>query len=365
MSAVELWERAPATRSVSVDPEEATHQHLAELFARMRPECVLDVGANAGQYAERLRGHGYRGWIVSFEPIRSVFEELAERAERDERWRTFNFALGAANETRQLGVASVSQLSSFRRSNRYAAKEFPGASEVEHAERVEIRTLNDCWAQCLAEVPQNRVFLKLDTQGWDLEVLKGASQVLDALAGVQLEASVMPIYDQVPSLTETLAATSELGLDLSGIFAVNADSLFRLIEVDCVFINSHHHDAESWREETWAMLSNRFREEVAAALPPGSSFALIDDTTLGMDELAGRRAIPFLERDGEYYGAPDEGEEAVTELIRQTEGGVRHVAVAWPSFWWLEEYPELAEHLDADWRRILETDVAIVFELGQ
>src|ERR1700752_2203663 len=97
-----------------MDAEEATHEHLAELFARIAPECVLDVGANAGQYGERLRGHGYRGWILSFGAGRAGVQGLAGRAARDERWRAFNFALGARDETRTIAVANVSQLSSFR-----------------------------------------------------------------------------------------------------------------------------------------------------------------------------------------------------------------------------------------------------------
>jgi FkbM family methyltransferase len=346
-----------------MDSEQATHQHLAELFARIRPECVLDVGANAGQYGERLREHGYRGWIVSFEPVRAVFEDLAERAARDERWRVLNFALGAAHERRRIGVANVSQLSSFRQANAYALSEFPGESEVTRAEEVEIRTLDECWLEALSGLPQERVYLKLDTQGWDLEVLKGAGASVGKLVGLQLEASVLPIYDQLPTFTETIDTVRRLGFDLTGIYAVSEDSLSRLIEVDCVFINPHHPDAGQWREDTWAILGDRFRHEVSVGLPSGVRFVLIDDASLGIEELDGRPAIPFLERDGEYHGAPENGEEAVAELARQVQAGVRHVVIAWPSFWMLEEYPELAQQLESSWRRLTDTDAALVYEL--
>src|SRR5205807_2909453 len=97
-----------------MESEEPVHRHLAELFARVAPDCVLDVGANAGQYAQMLRRHGYRGWIVSFEPVRGAFEELEQAAGRDARWRAFRRALGARSERRRIEVAGVSQLSSFR-----------------------------------------------------------------------------------------------------------------------------------------------------------------------------------------------------------------------------------------------------------
>jgi FkbM family methyltransferase len=306
-----------------------------------------------------LREHGYDGWIVSFEPVSAAFAELAERAARDGRWRALRLALGARAERRRIAIAGVSQLSSFRPFNRHALEELPGASDVVGDEEVEVTTLNDVWEGALQGLPDTRVFLKLDTQGWDLEVLAGASQVLPRVVGLQLEAALTPIYEGTPTFARSVEQAGGLGFDLTGVFPVNRDSLFRLLEVDCVFINPRHPEAESWREDTWSILSARFRDEVIAAVPSGSGFVLIDDATLGVDELGGRPAIPCLERDGEYGGAPEDGEQAVAELERH---GARHVAVAWPSFWWLEEYPELAEHLRRGWRRIVDSDAALVFE---
>jgi FkbM family methyltransferase len=346
-----------------MESEEPVQQHLAELFARVAPDCVLDVGANAGQYGALLRDHGYRGWIVSFEPVRGAFEELAEDTARDPRWRIFPVALGSRPERRRIAVAAVSQLSSFRSFNRYAAQELPGASDVIHTEEVEVKCLNRSWSEFLDGLPQDRVFLKADTQGWDLEVLAGANEVLDRLVGVQFESALTSVYADAPTFTETISQVTEIGFDLTGLFPVNRDSLFRLIEVDCVFINSQHADAETWRRDTWAMLTARLRDEVATAVPTGSSFLLIDDGALAIDHLQGRRAIPFLERDGEYYGAPEDGAHAVRELTREETRGIRHLAVAWPSFWWLEEYPELTQHLSRKWRKLVDSEAAIVFEL--
>jgi len=347
-----------------VESEEPTHEHLAELFARTEPDCVLDVGANGGQYGEMLRNRGYRGWIVSFEPVRDAFAALNQAASGDPRWRVFQLALGARPERRRIAVAAVSQLSSFRQFSDYAGEELPGASEVTHTEEVEVATLNEGWGRFLDGVPDERVFLKLDTQGWDLEVLDGADAVLNGLVGIQLEAPLEPIYEGVPAFTQTIERVRGLGFGLTGVFPVNRDSLLRLIEVDCVFVNSGHREATSWREQTWTMLAARFLKEVAAAVPDGAEFMLVDDATLGIEQIGGGRAIPFLEEEGEYHGAPEDGEHAVAELRKQTDRGVRHIAVAWPSFWWLDEYPELAHELRSSWRRIADSDAAVVFELG-
>lgn len=352
-----------ATVIYTIEAVESEHEHLAELFRRTEPECVLDVGANTGQYATMLRAHGYDGWIVSFEPVQRAFDRLSELAERDGRWRVFRLALGARAERRSIAVSSLSVFSSFKRFAPNADREFPGASEVVGHEEVEVTTLNDSWRELLAGLPQSRIFLKLDTQGSDLDVVRGATDLLPQLIGVQLEAALAPIYEQVPTFPETLQYLDALGLGLTGMFPVNRDGLMRLIEVNCVLVNPHHPEAHRWDRDTWGSLRARLSGEISAVVPPGASFLLIDDDTLGIDQLDGRTAIPFLEREGEYGGAPSDGIQAVAELDRQTARGVRHAAVAWPSFWWLEHYPELAEQLGSRWRRTADSRAAVVFEL--
>jgi FkbM family methyltransferase len=348
-----------------MESEEPVHEHLAELFARIEPDCVLDVGANTGQYGAMLRDHGYGGWIVSFEPVAAAFAELARRAGQDPRWRALPLALGAGRERREIAVAEATQLSSFRRFTEHGRRELPGASAVAGAEQVEVRTLKECWDAELGDLEKHRPFLKLDTQGWELEVLRGAGDVLERLAGLQVETPVTPIYQDVPAFGQAVEHVIDLGFGLTGVFPVNRDSLLRLIELDCVFINPAHPDAHTWQRDTWAILTERFRREAAALIPPGATFILIDDATLGLDRLDGREAVPFLERDGEYAGAPEDGEHALVELDRVlAERQTHHLAIAWPSFWWLEEYPQLKARLRDRWREAHRSDAAIVYELG-
>src|SRR5687767_3589170 len=66
--------------------------------------CVIDVGAHAGQYGERLRAGGYRGRIVSFEPTPDGFAELEAAAARDDRWRVRRLALGREDGTTTMNV---------------------------------------------------------------------------------------------------------------------------------------------------------------------------------------------------------------------------------------------------------------------
>ncbi len=82
-------------------------------------------------------------------------------------------------------------------------------------------------------------------------------------------------------------------------------------------------------------------------IPREAAFVLVDGAEWGMDGTAGRRAIPFPERVGEYGGPPADDEAAVSELERQRRAGASHVVVGWPAFWWLDHYTGLRHHLES------------------
>ena len=104
---------------------------------------------------------------------------------------------------------------------------------------------------------------------------------------------------------------------------------------------------------------------IAAAVPAGEAFVLVDDDKLPGAVPAGRRAIPFLERDGRYWGRAGDAATAIAELERLRAAGAGWVAFAWPAFWWLETFPALAAHLDERYERLLATPEVVVFALGR
>jgi FkbM family methyltransferase len=212
--------------------------HLAELVGLLRPDCVLDVGANAGQFGERLRAVGYDGWIVSFEPVPGPYSELERRARADGRWRTHRVALGEEDGRARLGVTRQDVFSSMLELTEYGRERFPGQAEVVAEEEVELRRLDSFWDECLAGVPHERPFLKLDTQGSDLSVVRGAGAVLDRVVGMQVELSFKPLYEGAPGWLETLASLSEHGFEPTAFFAVERDRLLRLIEADCLLVSA-------------------------------------------------------------------------------------------------------------------------------
>jgi hypothetical protein len=116
-------------------------------------------------------------------------------------------------------------------------------------------------------------------------------------------------------------------------------------------------------EATLQHLLNLTTQELTALIPSGEAFILVDQETLRQEIAAGRLAIPFLERDGQYWGPPPDGSAAICELERLHRLGANFIVFAWPAFWWLDYYSELHKHLRLQSRCMLENDRIIVFDL--
>jgi hypothetical protein len=104
-------------------------------------------------------------------------------------------------------------------------------------------------------------------------------------------------------------------------------------------------------------------QHIAALIPPEEAFILVDHGKFGNMVTAGRRAIPFLERDGQYWGTPPDDDTAIGELERLRRSGASYMVFAWPAFWWLDYYADLREHLRSKFRCVMENDFLVAFDL--
>jgi len=203
-------------------------------FIRSRNvDLVVDVGANVGQYGKNLRKEGYAGWIVSFEPTSAAYETLASNAGRDKRWKILNIALGATEGTADINVSKASVFSSFL-PQRPAATAFSSDAAVVSVESIRVARLDDVFT----ELPQSESpFLKIDTQGYERQVLLGAGERLARFVGVQMELPVIQLYEGTWSFHKAVAFMSERGFEISNVLPVNYDptDTASLVEVDCVF----------------------------------------------------------------------------------------------------------------------------------
>jgi FkbM family methyltransferase len=151
--------------------------------------AVIDVGANVGQYGERLRDIGYSGRIVSFEPSGAAFDILAAKVARDDKWIARQCALGAETGEATLNVSANSVSSSLLTVGDTHLRAAP-SSRTTSTEIVSVSTLDDE----LRNV-DGPLYLKLDIQGFELPALRGAVKVLDTCEAVQCELSFDALYE--------------------------------------------------------------------------------------------------------------------------------------------------------------------------
>lgn len=211
--------------------------HLRELFDRLQINCVLDVGAHVGQYGRFLRNIGYTGRIVSFEPVLANYTRLEAQRGRDPKWTALRVALGNEEGTMPMNVACVTQFSSFLSPSRYSLDEFRGYSDVQRIETVDITRLDRVFST-VAGQSHPRVFLKLDTQGYDINVLEGAGACLPSIVGLQSELSVKPLYDGMTDYLSAISYLNRKGFEPTGVFPVVRDKQLRIMEFDCVMVSS-------------------------------------------------------------------------------------------------------------------------------
>ncbi|MFJ8313234.1 MULTISPECIES: FkbM family methyltransferase [unclassified Streptomyces] len=186
---------------------------LVRLLRRYEIDLVLDVGAHRGDFGALLREAGYRGRIVSFEPLREPRAELRHRAALDDAWSVLPYALGDRSGSATLNISGhcgpASSFLPMLPRHRAAAPRTAYTGDV----IVETRRLDELWEQVTA--PGERVFLKLDVQGYEAQVLGGAGEFADEICGVRLGAPLVPLFEGAPLFDELLALARErLGLTL-------------------------------------------------------------------------------------------------------------------------------------------------------
>lgn len=219
-------------------------RHVAGLVERLAVDCVLDVGANQGQWASALRRAGYRGLILSFEPLAAPFERLRAKCEGNPQWNGHCTALGAEEGDLAFHRTRSSDLSSALPPSRYARSRMREGIEVASEERVTVRRLDKLLPELMPDLDTARLFLKMDTQGFDLRVFAGAEGVLPRIVGLQSELSVLPLYEGMPGYLDALAAFAARGYAPTGFFPVTQTTPYGVLcEFDCVMVRHGRLDA--------------------------------------------------------------------------------------------------------------------------
>jgi FkbM family methyltransferase len=205
--------------------------HLLKFLA---VDVVLDVGANTGQYGRELRSDlDYQGRICSFEPLGEAYLELRARAADDPAWQTFNFGLGDKAGRFTINVAENAESSSMLEMLPAHAEAAPESRFI-GTEEIEVKTLDEIFDEVIR--PDDCVWLKIDTQGFEGRVLRGASRSLPRIDTIQVEMPLTPLYEGESGFFELSGLLLDQGYHLFGLEPGFSDPRSgRLLHVDGIF----------------------------------------------------------------------------------------------------------------------------------
>jgi FkbM family methyltransferase len=213
------------------------HQRLrAQTLEHLGVDLVLDVGANIGQFGGDVRAFGYTGDMVSYEPMREAFTQLEGAAAGDPRWTPVRSAIGAEAGELELHIAGNSISSSLLpMADRHA--DIAPLSVYVGAEKVPVERLDAIAAEAVTAA--TAPFLKIDTQGYESLVLDGAEGILDQLVGIELELSLVTLYEGQALMGEMVERMGDAGFGLwalsPGLVDTNAG---QTLQMDGIFVGA-------------------------------------------------------------------------------------------------------------------------------
>jgi FkbM family methyltransferase len=191
---------------------------------------TIDIGANVGQFGIDIRRHGFSGQIISFEPVKEAYEKLANTITKHKPWRAFQIGIGSAESSQIIYVSGNDGLSSsLLAMGKVHLNNFP-KSVIVSSQKVSVSTL-DNQLEVLGIDPGN-ILLKLDVQGFEAEVLKGAAKSLPKIPLCFLEVSIVPLYDGEITLLPILNLLSESGHEVIDVFRGIKTKKGQLLQLD-------------------------------------------------------------------------------------------------------------------------------------
>lgn len=217
-------------------PANSNFARMQRFFANYKVDVILDVGANEGQFALFLRDLGYSQKIVSFEPISSAYSKLQSRSKNDPLWEIApQMAIGDRDGKITINLSQISSRSSLLNTLEANLKADPGCQYIS-TEVVQLSKLDTIAPQYIANSNES-IFLKIDVQGFEPQVLAGATQVMKQVQGLQLELSLIPLYEGQVLFRELIEELDYMGYELYAIFPGFTDlDTGRLLQVDGVFV---------------------------------------------------------------------------------------------------------------------------------
>jgi FkbM family methyltransferase len=172
---------------------------------------IFDIGANTGQFGQRIRERGYNGRIISFEPMKNAFEKLCRVADTDENWQSVHHAMGEYDGEATINISGNSYSSSILDVLPAHIESAPDSAYVGR-EKIKIHKVDSVIDRYFS--PGARLFIKIDTQGYERAVLEGCADSMDRILGFQMELSLIPLYENETLMQEMISLLRENGFVL-------------------------------------------------------------------------------------------------------------------------------------------------------
>jgi FkbM family methyltransferase len=201
-------------------------------------ELLLDVGANIGQFAMHARAEGYKGRIVSFEPVPDAYETLLLKSQSDPLWTVHKrCAVGSKPGEAEINISGNSQSSSLLPMLQAHLSAAPDSVYIGKA-KTEVITLDSVFESYRTH--NEKTLLKIDAQGFETEVLNGLSKNFQHIFAVQIELATVPLYGSQDLYQHFFTFFEESGFFLWSLIPVFGDaSTGQLLEFDAVFVRKH------------------------------------------------------------------------------------------------------------------------------
>ncbi len=215
-------------------PHKTRDGKIGITIAEHNIDTIIDIGANIGQTRDLLRENGFGGDIISIEPLPTLQDMLQEKAKSDPKWRVLEpLALGDHNGECEINISESSDMSSLLTSSRELMTALPRTRVTDKA-TVPMKTLNTLYKELNLE--ERRVFIKMDTQGYEMKILECAKETLDKIIGIQVEMSIFPLYEGEVLFDEIIALLKQNGFTPHMLIETNfSRKLKRQLQIDGIF----------------------------------------------------------------------------------------------------------------------------------
>lgn len=216
-------------------PYQDPFYRLLQSLRRENVTVMLDVGGNVGQYGERLRIAGYQGRIISYEPLSEAHAALVRKAAHDAQWIVApRCALAAHGGITKINIANNSQSSSILAMLHRHQQGDPQSGYI-GSESVSLMTLDDA-LDAVPDLTAASLGLKIDTQGYEAEVLKGLQNWSDKIKVMQLEMSLVPLYESASTFDDLFQSVVKRGYRCISIEPGFIDpNTAEVLQVDAIF----------------------------------------------------------------------------------------------------------------------------------